>query len=738
MPAGDYDVSVAYPGDDNYNASSVTGSFSVGKIAPTVDVSCVNITYGDNETITVTVTGPDGKAVPSGKVNITVNGETYEDQELTDGKVTITVPGLTPDTYPVSVSYGGDENYTSQTGSGEFTVSKANATMNVNTTNIDYGETETITVNITGSGDGVPPTGKVNITVTDKDGNNWTFNDVPIEDGIAKVDAEDLPAGDYDVAVTYPGDDNYNASSVTGSFSVGKVDPVMDLETENITYGESETIKVTLGPAEGGSVPTGTVNITVTDKNGNPRTFTDVPLENGVAEITLSDLAAGNYTVEAKYSGDNDYNADTVSGKFEVEKAVPHVNIYVYDIIYGDVEELRVTCDAPGTIDVIVNDETITVSLDDGYEKRLYASILAAYNGKARVDLVNLAVGTYPAIARYNGNENYTAASDEDVFHVIKENTTTKISVDDIKVGEDAVINIEVDHDSGSEKINANITVTVDGTDYTVELKDGKGTLTVPGLSAGTHTVNATYPGSHNYTESSNKTSFKVSKHDSSIKITPENIHVGDDETITVKVPKDATGNVTITVNGKDYTAAVKDGKATFTIPGLKAGTYAVNASYSGDDKYKSSKAKGTFKVSKIKPSIDVDAPTIHEGEDGTITVDVPDDATGTITIEIEGRKYTSRIQNGKAVFHISGLSPGKHNIKVYYSGDDKYQSRSVDGGVINVIGDNHGGNHSKHGGINLSDKKTGNPLIMLVLVFFALVIVPFKRSKKDDDEEEN
>ncbi len=738
LPAGNYSVKVTYNGDENYNAANATGNFSIGKLDPTVNIDVSNITYGENETITVTVTGADGKAVPTGTVNITVNGETYEDQELTDGKVTITVPGLTPDTYPVSVSYGGDENYTSQTGSGEFTVSKANATMNVNTTNIDYGETETITVNITGSGDGVPPTGKVNITVTDKDGNNWTFNDVPIEDGIAKVDAEDLPAGDYDVAVTYPGDDNYNASSVTGSFSVGKVDPVMDLETENITYGESETIKVTLGPAEGGSVPTGTVNITVTDKNGNPRTFTDVPLENGVAEITLSDLAAGNYTVEAKYSGDNDYNADTVSGKFEVEKAVPHVNIYVYDIIYGDVEELRVTCDAPGTIDVIVNDETITVSLDDGYEKRLYAIILAAYNGKARVDLVNLAVGTYPAIARYNGNENYTAASDKDVFHVIKENTTTKISVDDIKVGEDAVINIEVDHDSGSEKINANITVTVDGTDYTVELKDGKGTLTVPGLSAGTHTVNATYPGSHNYTESSNKTSFKVSKHDSSIKITPENIHVGDDETITVKVPKDATGNVTITVNGKDYTAAVKDGKATFTIPGLKAGTYAVNASYSGDDKYKSSKAKGTFKVSKIKPSIDVDAPTIHEGEDGTITVDVPDDATGTITIEIEGRKYTSRIQNGKAVFHISGLSPGKHNIKVYYSGDDKYQSRSVDGGVINVIGDNHGGNHSKHGGINLSDKKTGNPLIMLVLVFFALVIVPFKRSKKDDDEEEN
>ena len=739
LPAGDYDVTVTYPGDDNYNAGSGSGSFSVGRIAPTVDVSCVNITYGDNETITVTVTGADGKAVPTGKVNITVNGDTYEDQDLTDGSVTIKVPGLAPDTYPVTVSYSGDENYTAQTGSGEFVVSKANATMDVNTTNIDYGENETITVNITGSGDGVLPTGKVNITVTDKDGINRTFTDVPIVDGIAQINATDLPAGDYDVTVTYPGDDNYNSSSATGKFSIGKVDPTIKLETENITYGDEETIKVKLDAVDGGAVPTGTVNITVTDKDGNERIFTDVPVENGVAEININDLAAGNYTVDAKYSGDNNYNGDSVSGKFEVKKAVPHINIHVYDIIYGDVEEITVTCDAPGTVDVIVNGVIITVSLEDGYDSRLFASALGAYSGKARVDLFNLAVGTYPAKAVYNGNENYTSASDEDVFHVIKANTTTKISVDDIKVGEDAVINVEVGHDRGTEVINANITVTVDGTEYTVEIKDGKGSLTVSGLSAGTHTVKAEYPGSHNYTNSSNSTSFKVSKHDSSIKIKSDDIKVGDDETITVTVPDDATGNVTITVNGKDYTAPVKNGKATFEIPGLKAGKYEVNVSYSGDDKYKPAKGKDTFKVSKVKPDIDVDAPDIHVGEDGTITVTVPDDATGTITIEVDGRNYTASIKNGKAVFHISGLSPGSHGIKVFYSGDEKYLSRTCDGGSIKVIADDNGGSPSKgHGGIDMADKKTGNPLVMMVLVLFALVLVPFKRSKKGDDEEEN
>ena len=117
----------------------------------------------------------------------------------------------------------------------------------------------------------------------------------------------------------------------------------------------------------------------------------------------------------------------------------------------------------------------------------------------------------------------------------------------------------------------------------------------------------------------------------------------------------------------------------------------------------------------------------------------VPDDATGTITIEVDGRNYTASIKNGKAVFHISGLSPGSHGIKVFYSGDEKYLSRTCDGGSIKVIADDNGGSPSKgHGGIDMADKKTGNPLVMMVLVLFALVLVPFKRSKKGDDEEEN
>ena len=46
----------------------------------------------------------------------------------------------------------------------------------------------------------------------------------------------------------------------------------------------------------------------------------------------------------------------------------------------------------------------------------------------------------------------------------------------------------------------------------------------------------------------------------------------GDDASVVVKLPKDATGTVTITVDGKTYSAEVIDGEARFDIPGLDVG----------------------------------------------------------------------------------------------------------------------------------------------------------------------
>ena len=98
-----------------------------------------------------------------------------------------------------------------------------------------------------------------------------------------------------------------------------------------------------------------------------------------------------------------------------------------------------------------------------------------------------------------------------------------------------------------------------------------------------------------------------------------------------------------------------------------------VDAVYSGDEKYLPTDSLDTFKVSKLKPDISINALDIAVGDNGVIEVTVSKDVTGTITIEIEGKRFPQTIRNGKVVFIVPGLKVGVHDIKVYYLGDDKY-----------------------------------------------------------------
>ena len=129
--------------------------------------------------------------------------------------------------------------------------------------------------------------------------------------------------------------------------------------------------------------------------------------------------------------------------------------------------------------------------------------------------------------------------------------------------------------------------------------------------------------GDDKYVNASANTTFKASKVPSSVNVTVENITVGDKAVIEVSVPKDATGNVTVTVDGKDYNVSVSDGKGTLVVPGLKAGNYTVDVKYIGDDKYEESTNATKFTVSKAE----TDEIKVIDQQNGTITIVVGDNA---------------------------------------------------------------------------------------------------------------
>ena len=381
---------------------------------------------------------------------------------------------------------------------------------------------------------------------------------------------------------TDPSNNNYTCVNVT----VEKWDTPIILIPDNITYGDDEVIFVIL-PGNA----TGTVNITV-----NGKVYNDIPIRDGVAELIIPNLAGGDYNVTVIYGGDSYYAGNSTEGKFNVARAVPIIIIEVVDIWHGEIEVLNVTVNAPGTVNITVFGITIEVPLNHSVTTTivLKAPIIEDYDGKATWNLVNLPVGRYPAFAIYNGNENYTSVNTTAVFYVRDKPSTVVVTADDIYVGEDAIVYVQV----GPKGVTGNVTLIVEGVVYELNItEDGRASVTISGLSAGLKHAYVKYNGDILYRPSENSTTFNVLKFTPTVNIDAPDITVGEDGVITVTVPYDATGFITIKVDGKQYTQPVVNGTAVFIVPDLKKGEHEITAYYSGDDKYMSANATGIIKV---------------------------------------------------------------------------------------------------------------------------------------------
>ena len=140
------------------------------------------------------------------------------------------------------------------------------------------------------------------------------------------------------------------------------------------------------------------------------------------------------------------------------------------------------------------------------------------------------------------------------------------------------------------------------------------------------------------------------------------------------------------------------------------AGDYNISAVY-GSDSYEQSSANGTFKVSKVSCTSNV---TVN---DTNVTVEVPEDAEGNITLSIGNGTIVSPIENGTSSFDLSDVPSGEYNATLIYGGDDIYNGFEIvcpisieDKFIITAenLTKYYGG--SERFSVNLTDRQ-GNPI---------------------------
>ena len=636
---GNYLVSSSFKGDNAVKAKDKSKVSGNGPLDINVAIDA-DITKNATATIKLS-------PMVNGTITISFNGKIETIDFNGSGSLVYDLGLLEFGEHNITVTYNGNNNFNGTTVTKTFFVDKINTGIKLVVGNVNVDETAVINVTLT---PGINGTVKVVV-------NGQTYN-VVIKNGIGTLEVKWLKAGKYDVSAYFTGQNYYKDSFASASFSVNKLNPVLSINASSFNCGEDVIINVS------SSVSSIEVELVIRLDNSNYYRYDSFYIY-GQESRKISDLPAGSYLVQFIAPEDTKNNRAQTTVRFTVSKLASSVAVDVKDIVVG--EDAVIGVSVPGIVSGVVN---VTVN-DESYD-------VAIVDGKGTLTISNLVAGNYNVNVKYGGDDKYLPSSNSANFTVSKVSSSVIVDVGDIVVGEDAVIDVSVPC-----IVSGVVNVTVNGRSYNVAIVDGKGVLTISNLVAGDYDVNVNYAGDNKYLPSSNSTKFTISKLPSSVLVNVDDIVVGEDAVVNVVLPDDANGNVTITVNGKNYVAVVKYGVASVTISDLAKGNYNVSVKYSGDNKYLPGENTTQFRVAKVSDyNVTVDIVDIIEGENATVTVVVPDDGTGEVIITIDGKEYKGSVDNGVAKVVIPDLKEGTYKVVTFYTGDNKYDSMIVNGTI--------------------------------------------------------
>ena len=437
---------------------------------------------------------------------------------------------------------------------------------------------------------------------------------------------------------------SYSDVESTVDFVWSLVDPEIEINVENNTYGNAVDINISV-PSD---VDTSKFSLKI---NNNVYSFNNV--------ITIPKLDAGEYLINLTYSGDAKYNPYTITKLFKIEKATPQLTIDVEDVYYPDSAQVTVnTGDATGEISIKVDDRIDSKSIS---------------SGNAEFIIANLQANNYTVDVTYSGDRNYLASNASANFKVKKHNSTITISNSDIVVGSDVILTFTVKSDA-----SGTVTVDINGEKVNVTISQGSATYTIRSISRGVYDIVATYNGDAKYLSSQNTTQLDVARLDATLNVAVSSVTYGQDAVFTIDLNNDASGTVTVIVDGKNNTANVINGEATLNLSDISAGNKNALIQYSGDNKYKPEETSKTFNVAKAEPIITIDVADIKEGQVSNVQITITKGTTGTIQLVTpSGTENPTVPRTGLLTRTFEDLAVNQYTISANYGGDSNYLSAS-------------------------------------------------------------
>lgn len=459
---GTHSYTAVYSGATGFGTSaSAALGYTVGKNTATLGLPSYTGTGGVGGTETGTLTPAStgtGQALPTGTLTYQFPGYSTQTATVTNGTASIPMPSGVSGTGSVTVTYGGDTNYTGTTGTLSYSISKytltvavanasrtygaANPTFTSTVTGAQNGDTFTVTYTTTATTASAVGPYTINASVTGANASNYSVNVTPgtltvtqapltitansasklvgaanptftgLIAGTQNGDALTLsftttattssPAGTYPIVPSVTGANvgNYNVTAVNGVLTVGTLYPLtVTVNNGTRLYGAANpTFTGSVNGAQGGDTFTVTYATTATATS-----------------------AVGTYPISATVTGANisNYTLTVNAGTLTITQASSTLTLAssVGSAGYGSAVVLTATAN-PATSGI----PTGTVTFYDGATKLGTASLTA---GAATLSVSTLALGSHTLSAIYGGDADFTGSSSNTVAEIINKATLT-------------------------------------------------------------------------------------------------------------------------------------------------------------------------------------------------------------------------------------------------------------------------------------------------------------------------
>lgn len=469
------------------------------------------------------------------------------------------------------------------------------------------------------------------------------------------------------ITASYAGGGGLAPATTSTPFTVGTVptSTLVSVDPSVVTVGAPVRFTATVTP-DHGSTPGGTVqfNVDGSDFGGA------IPLSDGVATSPpLATLALGDHTVTAVYAGTSDHSASTSAAvTFRVREPLqPTTTTSTVDpgtAVYGQPVTLEATVAAgSGTptgevVFTVAGDEVGRSGVDT--------------DGSASVVVTDLAVGSNQVVATYSGDDVYDASSASPRSVTVSKaavgvdlSATATSTVTGEAVGHTATVAVQA---PGGGIPNGTVQLLVDGNPVgdPVDLTNGSATFPpLTSLTAGAHTVSASYSGSARYLAASDTVEQQVTRADTTVALVANPSPSVQDQPVVLSASVAAvspgsgtpSGTVTFFADGEPLgsapvTAAGSGSSATLEVADLAPGSFQLTARYAGDADYTASES----------------APVSHTVIEGTAVVETTTELTSSanpstygdlITFSAEVSATDDSTPAGSVQFSVDGQNLG-------------------------------------------------------------------------------